>query len=521
MWPSVRCTPVATALRPPGGTACGGKQACKEALQLFLARSLGQAFGFSQPQCDRLRVRDTKTMTKAFISCCRDGWDRIDAQRRAWSGNEMSSDSVRPTKIANNPSAKAATDVLPAVKAARSITGLLKKIGISNETIDKIHGATSDVLKQSDILTLPDRFNSAFASAGWIATGSMSAAVMRKAVALHEAGKGQEAEQEILAWFQKDAIALLAITRAERFQRKTSRRHQLHEALELTFEERYWAAVPLILIACDGFASDVLGTSPFEKDADLTVFDSVVGHPSSLQHLIELVTKGVRASSDAELTLPLRHGILHGRSLGYANRVVCMKAWLLMIALVDWAGDKTSEDERRRRQEAEAAVSLGDVLQTFRKLDDDKRAIEAFQRQETTGAFDGGLEEDSPEFAVVQFLTHWKARNYGKMAGHVVNLPKLSVNAIAGELRRDTEFAELTEFEVRSVRHVAVARAEAAVFLKGTTLTGEIEGEFPIVALKFTADGDAAMPSDAGKWCVQQRCIVDFSLGRSVDQNRN
>ena len=433
----------------------------------------------------------------------------------------MSSDSAHSAEIANNPSAKTVSDILPVMKAARSITGLLKKIGISSEPIDKIHSATNDVLERSDILTLPDRFNSAFASAGWIATGSMSAAVMQRAVALHEAGKGQEAEQEILAWFQKDTIALLAITRAERFQKKTSRWHQLQEALELTFEERYWAAVPLILIACDGFASDVLGTSPFEKDADLTVFDSIVGHPSSLQRLIKMVTRGVRASSDAELTLPMRHGILHGRSLGYANRAVCMKAWLLMIALVDWAGDKTSEDERRRRQEAEANVSIGDVLQTYRKLDDDKRAIGSFECRETTGPFNGGLDEESPEFAVVQFLTHWKARNYGKMAGHVVNLPKLPVNTMAGELRRDTEFAELTEFEVRSVRQVTVARVEATVFLKGTTLKGQVDGEFPIVALKFTADGDVAMPSDAGKWCVQQRCIVGFSLGRTADRDEN
>ena len=432
----------------------------------------------------------------------------------------MSSSSAHPAKIADNPSAKAASDILPVVKAARSITGLLKKIGLRNETIDKLHGAANDVLGQSDILTLPDRFNSAFASTGWIATGSMSATVMQKAVTLHEAGKEQEAEQEILAWFQKDAIALLAITRAKRFQRKTSRWHQLQEALELTFEERYWAAVPLILIACDGFASDVHGTSPFEKDADLSVFDSIVGHPSSLQRLIKLMTKGVRASSDAELTLPLRHGILHGRSLGYANRVVCMKAWLLMIALVDWASDKTSEDERRRQQEAEANVSFGDVLQRFRKLSDDRRAMEAFECRETTGPFDSGLEEDSPEFAVVQFLTHWKARNYGKMAGHVVNLLRHPVNTMAGELRRDTESAKLSAFEVRSVRHSAVARAVATVFLKGTTLKGEVEGEFQIVALKYTADGDVAMPTEAGTWCVQQRCIVDFFLGRTVDQDQ-
>ena len=88
------------------------------------------------------------------------------------------------------------------------------------------------------------------------------------------------------------------------------------------------AAVPLILIACDGFVSGVLGTSPFEKDADLSVFDSIVGHPTSLPALIGMLRKGVRKTSDERLDVPLRHGILHGRSLGYANRRVCYKAWI-------------------------------------------------------------------------------------------------------------------------------------------------------------------------------------------------
>ena len=164
----------------------------------------------------------------------------------------------------------------------------------------------------------------------------MSADTMREAVRLSESGRKQEAEDTILSWFQEENITLFAVQRAKRFNKAAKRWYQLKEALTLTLEERYWSAVPLILIACDGFASDVLGTSPFEKGADLTAFDSIVGHPSSLQFLMGEITKGVRKSSDNELTLPLRHGILHGQSLGYANRTVCMKAWLLMIALVDW-----------------------------------------------------------------------------------------------------------------------------------------------------------------------------------------
>ena len=209
------------------------------------------------------------------------------------------------------------SDALPLIKMAKSFTGFAKKLRITNESLDGIHQAADAVLEQSDILTLPDRFNDAFARKGWVATGSMSADTMRTALELYEAGKNQQAEEEIIAWFQEDTINLFAIVRAKRFNKARNRWNQLREALKLTFEERYCSAVPLILIACDGFASDVLGTSPFEKDADLTAFDSITGHPNSLPFLIK------------ELTLPLRHGILHGQSLGYANRIVCMKAWVV------------------------------------------------------------------------------------------------------------------------------------------------------------------------------------------------
>ena len=357
------------------------------------------------------------------------------------------------------------SDALPLIKMAKSVAGFAKKLGIANESLDKIHQTAEDMLQQADLLTLPDRFNDAFARKGWVATGSMSAGTMQTALKLYEAGKNQQAEDEIIAWFQEDTINLFAIVRAKRFNKAGNRWHQLREALKLTFEERYWSAVPLILIACDGFASDVLGTSPFEKDADLTAFDSITGHPNSLPFLIKELTKGVRKSSDEELTLPLRHGILHGQSLGYANRIVCMKAWLLMIALVDWACDKSSEEERIRERQSATNISFRDLAEGMRKNEADKRAMEAFEPRESPGPFDdSSVDSDSPEFAIVDFLTCWKGRNYGKMAERAVNLTQHSIPKMAGQLRRDSGLIDLTDFEIRSVRQSTVARADAGRF---------------------------------------------------------
>ena len=429
-------------------------------------------------------------------------------------------DQDRTSRILDNPTARAMTEALAFAKLAKSVTGFVKRLGVNNEELDKIHEQADEAVKHSDILTLPDRFNDAFASLGWIAGNSMSVDVMQTALEFYKAGKLKEAENEILSWFDENTINLFAIHRAKKFNKVSDRWFQLREALALTLEERYWSAVPLILIACDGFASDVLGTSPFEKDADLTAFDSIVGHPNSLPFLIKQLTKGVRRSSNDELSLPLRHGILHGQSLGYANRIVCMKAWALMMALVDWAHDKDSEGERIQQSHTRNNNNVLDSLNELRKLQEDKHIMNNFKVRETNGPFDGELNENTPEFSILQFLTFWKSKNYGNMGQYSTNDLRYSSKKLAGDLRQMSELVELQDFEIQSVRQTTVVRAEALVVLKGHSGNRAVSGVFEIVALRYTAEGDMAMPADSGNWLVQQRCIYEFLHGRTVGTAR-
>lgn len=420
-------------------------------------------------------------------------------------------------RIADLPSARELSSVLPVVRAARGLAKLAIKTGLGGRRAQQIADSTDQLLAQSDILDLPDRFNAAFVERGWIATSSMSVDVIRAALEKHEAGDADAGEALILDWLTPETINLFAITRSKSFGDVHGRWHQLREALALTEESRYWSAVPLILIACDGFASDVLGTSPFEKNADLTLFDSMVAHPTSLPAAIVRITKGVRKSSDEALSLPLRHGILHGRSLGYANRTVCGKAWMLMIALVDWAADKRDEETRRAKDEARRTTNWGDLSTSLRKNHADKLAINAFTARHWDGPFDGNLADDEPPFAFWEFLSGWQARNFGLMAKRAVNLTRQKHGHLAGRMRSDAEHVQLTAFEILSVAQTTVARAEARIRMSGQTLKGEVGGEFTILAFRHTADGDVAMPGDAGIWHVQQGCVFDLMRERTVE----
>jgi hypothetical protein len=84
----------------------------------------------------------------------------------------------------------------------------------------------------------------------------------------------------------------------------------------LWLEKRYIAALPLILMAADGFASERLNYSPFADGADHSAFDSIAGHPSGLPKLIKAICKSRKKTTWEETPLPFRHGVLHGRDLG-------------------------------------------------------------------------------------------------------------------------------------------------------------------------------------------------------------
>ncbi len=421
-------------------------------------------------------------------------------------------------KIGDLPSVKRLTTARSVAEVVQQIAAFAVKVGFGGESAVKILNSAGELVAQSEILEMPDRFNTAFAERGWFATSSMSVDAMRGALSKHDQGDIDAAEEVLLQWIlDPDTLKLFAISRSKQFSDVHGRWHQLREALALTEEGRYWSAVPLILIACDGFASDVLGTSPFEKNADLTLFDSMVGHSSSLPAAIALITKGIRKSSDEVLSLPLRHGILHGRSLGYANRTVCGKAWMLMIALVDWAGDKLKEEARRAEDSERNSLDWRELAASLRKNEADKAAIESFVPLKWEKLPAEHSDKNDPPFAFWEFLSGWKSRNFGVMARRAVNMTHQKHGHLAGRLREDVELVKLVDFEIVSVSQTTVARAEAKVRLIGETMTGNVNGDFLILAFKHTEDGKVAMPTDNGRWQVQQGCIFDLLHGRTIN----
>lgn len=414
-------------------------------------------------------------------------------------------------RIEDLPSRRAVSKQLASAQLLRGVADFALKLGIGGEVARNLVKGANEILAQADILSLPDRFNTAFSKHGWIATSSMPSNAARNALHHHDTGNDEAAEAAILTGLTSQVINS-AIMKSKGLSQVRGRFYQLREALTLTEEERYWSAVPLILIACDGLASEKLGFSPFSKDEDLRLFDSIVGHPTALPVLFCQARTSIQKSSDETLSFPLRHGILHGRALGYANRLVCFKAWMLLIAVVDWAADKESEDARCKADETQQSTSWGELATTCAKNRSNDLAIRSFEARHWLGPFNQDLAEDEPPVVFRNFLSGWNTGNYGSMAKCTLYVMReTSIKKAAGELRSLYDGIKLTSFEILSVTQTTVCRAEARVRMSGRNWIREINGEFRVMAFRLQEDGHPALPSDSGTWQIQPRAILDFS----------
>ena len=421
-------------------------------------------------------------------------------------------------RIEDLPSSRVMSEQLAATRLFRGVADCALKLGVGGEAARKIVEGADEILARAEIVGLPDRFNAAFSKRGWIATSSMPTDAIRNALRHHEEGNDEAAETAIIEGMTSQVIDL-AIMQSKRFSQVHGRFDQLREALALTEEERYWSAVPLILIACDGLASEKLGKSPFSKDEPpLALFDSMVGHATGLPVLIAQASATIKVSSDEILSLPQRHGILHGRSLGYANRAVCFKAWMLLMAIVDWAADKEDEDTRRKTDETRRSTNWRDLATALAENHSTDLAIRNFKDRQWPCPLEADLAEDEPPFIFRDFLSGWSSGNYGRMAKHTLYvLQTTSIKKAAGELRSLYGGIELASFEILSVTQTAVSRAEARVRMSGRNWVREIHGEFLVVTLRLQENGSPALPSDSGSWQIQPRFILDFSNNKRID----
>ena len=136
----------------------------------------------------------------------------------------------------------------------------------------------------------------------------------------------------------------------------------------LTHHEKgaFEASVPIVLAQVDGIVSDLTGNQVafFDRgrsgEHHLTEGTALIGIPEVLRSLRKLFSANARSSGrDGSLS---RHGILHGRELGYDTLANSTKVFVLLVAVLDWALPLCQRMYEEQRQADERRYAGSDEL---------------------------------------------------------------------------------------------------------------------------------------------------------------
>ena len=422
-------------------------------------------------------------------------------------------DNEAEPKIADIPSFQ---KVLGEIRSARAVKGVLpllrpflrlteRDLGELDTAFDKI-----DELEQQaqELTTIPDRFNDFFAQQGWIIYEEFNLEVAKAAVAKAESGDMEGAELELLSYYSPENVRwhLKLMQSVEAFRPRTT---LAAKALTDYEEERYHACVPVVLALLDGFVNELQEKRRgfFAEEVDLQAWDSIAAHNKGLNTLSQILKKSRKKTVTDEIRLPYRHGILHGMDLGYDNQVVAAKTWAALFATRDWA--IKAEKGLLEAQPEKPAPSIRESMQKRKALEEDKKKLAEWKPRTLVVGRDlpetGNPEAfviGSPEQKLTEFLTLWKAKNYGHMAQCLHTGFGSPPRNNPREVRRIFGDAELTAFTFVEVLEKAAAATEIITDLVFMKYGDEQLKTVKYRLVYFDKEGNAAMRGENGQWKI-------------------
>lgn len=370
--------------------------------------------------------------------------------------------------IRDIPRIKKALEDAKNIKALKNISPfmlpVLRLFGIDTTQIKDALADVEDIdLLIEDLAAIPDRFNDLFASRGWIIYDLMNLEIAKAAIMKAEAGDIDGAESDLVNYYDSKTIEwkLLTMMGVEAFR---PRMPLAEKALVDYQEERYHACVPVVLTLLDGLVNELHEKRRgfFAEEVDLKAWDSIAAHEKGLNALAKIFQTGRYKTTSETITIPYRNGILHGMDLGYDNRIVAAKCWAALFAVRDWA--IRVEQGMLKAPPDEPKTTWSDLLQQIRENAEDRVRLDAWRPRTLIIGEDvpktgdpAMFAGDSPEQKLAEFLSYWKARNYGRMAQQLPSMFVGSVRKFAGQVREIYGSRTLESFEFQEIKDEAPA----------------------------------------------------------------
>lgn len=429
-------------------------------------------------------------------------------------------------RIENNPSYKKLKKDLEGAEAIHNVAKFFSFFGLKNKSLDEAFSTLPDMKKQLELLSKsPDKFNDHYAQRGWIAHESMNSDLMLTSIELADKGLIDVAEQELINYYSSDKIQWL-LHQLKGVEAFSNRYNFFLLAYEDTLAERYHAVVPVLLMMIDGAVNDIdKGKGFFADKTNLTAWDSIAAHSSGLTALKDVFSDSRHKTTKEEITLPYRHGILHGRDLGYANKTVTAKCWAALFAIKDWAyavkkGKKIPPPPEPELSFTESLSqlknSLTDYAESKKRNDLVGKKVESWKaRQLNIGSdiLEKGLSTDykdyTPEQEAIRFAEYWTKGNFGAIFKQVHQFSKTPINEKleAGKTRKIFEGKKLLDYKIVKVVDCSPAITEVTLAMR---IEHDNKQHNKEITLRFIYDGPKGEILIFGDTGGQWRFIENF-----------
>lgn len=407
--------------------------------------------------------------------------------------------------IRNIPSFAKMQKEVGGMQTISKIVVFLERLGIRHDKISEAMQQVPDIAKQmEELLSVPDQFNRHFAQLGWVAHESMNFDLMKKAVELAADGDYDAAEALLVEQYNNKTIRFMLI-RMRSIPEFRPRERLLMLAVEDYAAERYHACIPVVLSNIDGLTSDIEQKGFFAEGTNLTAWDSIAAHSSGLQALAKLFSKNRPRTTCEAITIPYRNGILHGRDLSYDNKIVAAKAWSTLFAVHDWIVAL-----RKPVSIPQPTPSLRELLQQIKEIQEEKERFAAWKARTVIIGTDVpaiGSPEDfvtgTPERALVEFITFWANRNYGKMAQLLYSLHQQETESkTSGWVRQLFSDVTLIDFSILAIEDFAASVTTIETSLTYLDRFGAEQNKNTSIRLIYEGENgkEVARGNPKGKW---------------------
>ncbi len=275
---------------------------------------------------------------------------------------------------------------------------ILHRLGVEKDVLERMRSAQGEY---AALVNAPEQVAEHLAPLGWIAFGEMPVDEYRAAAALAAAGEADAAEELLVAAWEEDDRLRFFLTRLvktaypEELSAICHRRwHLLNEVCDNHADGRFASAIALALTQIDGVVFDMTGREAKSffatgcKARHLQDETTFAGHPNGLQVLARLFTKDRnRTVVDGELR---RHGILHGRELGFDDRRNSVKTLVALAAVLEWAAPFGRAEADRLAREREERWAGSRERDEFGRLRDRRGFSQAKQALMTLATYQHG-----------------------------------------------------------------------------------------------------------------------------------